>query len=118
MRLIDADALMSSVLKWLPPDPCGQEDKEYPFETDICVSMLQEIAEAPTIEPEPEWIPVSERLPEPNEMVLISVNGEVDADWIAVDNTGYGCWYRTMRHAIDIDAWMPLPESYKEKKDD
>lgn len=52
MRLIDADALRASVLKWLPPDPCGQEEKEYPFETDICVSMLQEIEEAPTIEPE------------------------------------------------------------------
>lgn len=50
MRPIDADALRDSVLKWLPPDPCGQEDKEYPFETDICVSMLQEIEEAPTVE--------------------------------------------------------------------
>ena len=52
MRPIDADALRDSVLKWLPPDPCGQEDKEYPFETDICVSLLTEIEEAPTIEPE------------------------------------------------------------------
>ena len=52
MRLIDADALKNSVLKWLPPDPCGQEEKEYPFETDICVSMMQEIEDAPTIESE------------------------------------------------------------------
>lgn len=62
---------------------------------------------------EGQWIPCSERLPEPNEVVLISVNGNVDADWIAVDNTGYGCWYRTMKYAIDIDAWMPLPEPWK-----
>ena len=52
MRLIDADELMKSVLKWLPPDPCGQEEKEYPFETDICASLLMEIEKAPTVEPE------------------------------------------------------------------
>lgn len=49
MRVIDADKLMEKVKKWLPPDPCGREEKEYPFETDICVSMLMEIEEAPTV---------------------------------------------------------------------
>ena len=48
MRLIDADELMEKVKKWLPPDPCGREEKEFPFETDICASMLMEIEEAPT----------------------------------------------------------------------
>lgn len=57
MRLIDADALESKVLKWMPPDPCGVEEKEYPFETDICVSLMMEIQQAPTIEPmEGKWI--------------------------------------------------------------
>ena len=103
MRPIDANELLTA----FPVD-------DEPTITKSCVRMT--IKNMPTIEPEPQWIPCSERLPEPNEMVLISVNGEVDADWIAVDNTGYGCWYRTMKYAIDIDAWMPLPESYKEKK--
>ena len=48
-KLIDAKELKNKVLKWLPPDPCGIEEKEYPFETDICVSMLMEIDDAPTI---------------------------------------------------------------------
>lgn len=48
-KLIDAKELKKKVLKWMPPDPCGVEEKEYPFETDICVSMLMEIDEAPTI---------------------------------------------------------------------
>ena len=57
MRLIDADALESKVLKWMPPDPCGVEEKEYPFETDICASLMMEIQQAPIIEPmEGEWI--------------------------------------------------------------
>lgn len=56
-RLIDADKLKEEVLKWLPPDPCGQEEKEYPFETDIVVSMMMTIEEAETVKAIPEdWI--------------------------------------------------------------
>lgn len=55
MRLIDGDALKASVLKQLPPDPCGREDPK-------CVSLLQEIDEAPTIDAAPirrgEWADV------------------------------------------------------------
>lgn len=43
--LIDRKVLSNSVLKWLPPDPCGDEYRERPFETDICVSMMMEIEE-------------------------------------------------------------------------
>jgi len=43
--LIDRDELKKAVFKWLPSDPCGVEEKERPFETDICVSMMQEIEE-------------------------------------------------------------------------
>ena len=43
--LIDRDALKNAVLKWMPPDPCGREEMEFPFETDICVSMMMEIEE-------------------------------------------------------------------------
>ena len=70
MRLIDADELKKCVLKWLPQDPCGKEEKEMPFETDICASMLMEIDEQPTIQPEPNWIHVSEQLPEEEVDVL------------------------------------------------
>ena len=50
MRLIDADALERKVLEWMPSDPCGIEEKEIPFETDIVVSLMMEIEEVPTIE--------------------------------------------------------------------
>ena len=64
MRLIDVDKLKKKVLMWMPSDPCGIAEKERPIETDIAVSLMMEIEEAPTIEPEPHWIPCSERLPE------------------------------------------------------
>ena len=57
MRLIDADKLKEEVLKWLPPDPCGQEEKEHPLETDIVVSMMMTIEEAENVKAIPEdWI--------------------------------------------------------------
>ena len=48
-RLIDEAVLKKNVLKWMPNDPCGREEKEFPFETDICVSMMMEIEEQPTV---------------------------------------------------------------------
>lgn len=59
------------------------------------------------------WIRIEDRCPKPDVLVLVSTKGEVDADWIAKDSTGYGCWYRSMRGVNDIDAWMPLPEPWK-----
>jgi len=47
--LIDVKELEKAVLKWMPPDPCGIEEREYPFETDICASLMMEIEEQPTI---------------------------------------------------------------------
>ena len=61
MRLIDADALMKDLEKWLKQvDPTHpQEDNAIPPMEDIIVSTLMTIAEQPTIEPERqkgEWI--------------------------------------------------------------
>ena len=47
--LIDRKVLSDAVLKWMPPDPCGREEKEFPFEEDICASMMMEIEEQPTV---------------------------------------------------------------------
>lgn len=84
MRLIDADELRKNVLKWMPSDPCGKEEKEFPFETDICVSMIMEIDEAPTIVPEPEWILCSERMPEEYEWIGTKQFGTTVSDEVCV----------------------------------
>ena len=47
--LIDRNELEKAVLKWMPHDPCGKEELERPFETDICVSMMMEIGEQEVI---------------------------------------------------------------------
>lgn len=112
MRLIDADALRESVLKWLPNDPCGVEENEYPYETDICVSMLMEIEDAPTIEPEPHWIPCSERLPEEGTECLVTLLSYAGIPVISIDSYDYDGqdgWFTYMDRVV---AWMPLPAPY------
>ena len=47
--LIDRNNLEKAVLKWMPHDPCGKQELERPFETDICVSMMMEIEEQEVI---------------------------------------------------------------------
>ena len=144
MRLIDADALRKCVMKWLPKDPCGIEEKEFPFETDICVSMLMEIDEQPTIEPQ-KWIPCSERLPCDGIPVNITwVNRKPVSYYVDIKDkhfTSTGIYYRgkwfwyswacedllyeygnSKADAVDEDveivAWMPLPEPWKGENND
>ena len=71
-----------------------------------------------------EWIPVSERLPEPPrgnqeldysplDVYLVSINEgyAVRAFWDG-KNFGDGMF------KLDVKAWMPLPKPYKEKESD
>ena len=78
--------------------------------TDIC-EALHKVADRPT-----EWIPVSERLPDKEECVLVTDNGNIEFGklicglfgdlWLIwVDD----CW----TEATKVTAWMSLPEPYK-----
>ena len=87
------------------------------------------------LEQEPRWIPITTRpmtedekpwhescydeaeildcpLPEDGEDVLITVNGRTWIDTFLRDETD-GCYFES--YDIDeVEAWMPLPEPYKE----
>lgn len=132
MRLIDATALERKVIEWMPSDPCGREEKERPFETDIVVSLMMEIEEAPTIDinrPHGEWVPVSERLPSEDGKYLVFYEGtiigsDIDIMWYGeplMPNVDVGGkhFYRSDGEWGDVVydealAWMPLPEPYRE----
>jgi len=61
-----------------------------------------------------EWIPVSERLPNFNDIVLASTDS--DYDELRVILTVYSAeefWFNGK-----IKAWMPLPEPYKAESED
>jgi hypothetical protein len=88
------------------------------------------IRKMPSVTPNTEWIPVSERLPEVNQRVLVTSYGRVCyAMMISADgNSGYPVFRlqdslnervvcETTVHSefttSRIVAWMPLPEPYK-----
>ena len=80
------------------------------------------------LEKEPKWIPISEKFPEPNKDVLLTmcVNSTlkgINKNFIGV-RCGYyyelhDCWIvKDVRFSNDnIIAWMPLPEPYETERD-
>lgn len=73
------------------------------------------------------WIPISERLPEAGEYILVSFANEgfslPDIAVYEVDSYGNGVFYpadKTVPYSligVFVNAWMPLPESYREEDD-
>ena len=96
MRLIDADALRDNMQWCIDHD---MYDKPYDY--------LAEIDDAPTVG----WIPCSERLPEKDKLVLVTVWNGVSIAWRNI----YGGWESAedIYEKGDVTAWMPLPEPYK-----
>ena len=72
----------------------------------------------------PEWIPVSERLPEPEKMVLLTVSGKfknisfVDVYELGEFDTDEGWILEMWPEWKDpkVTHWMPLPELPEEEK--
>ena len=117
MRAIDADALQLAIVEE------GQANKRKKYIIgDIWELTGAEIREVinsqPTIQPEPHWIPVTERLPNRDELVLVTYkttskihlckyldDGSENSWWSYIDDC---CAWNNV-----ILAWMPLPEPYK-----
>ena len=95
--------------------------------TDECHGMKRmqrqaviELVNLPSAQPEPHWIPVSERLPSVRQSVILSTK-----EW-----TGEGCYWETTEHHViwkgyrwnatywddEVIAWMPLPEPYRAER--
>ena len=110
-RLIDADALITAVLK-------NAIDYAVLFgDSEMHRLLVQVIAHQPTIDIEPQWIPVSERLPEVRQWVLCQCRaGIMDVLRLTAD----GSWDKNYPHTEYMSgfvvAWMPLPKPYEVKE--
>lgn len=76
------------------------------------------LCELPSAQPEPQWIPCSERLPDKKDDYLCSYNGcaVVDICEYDPDRNEWGFFYDGgWKEVSNVIAWMPLPEPYKER---
>ena len=84
---------------------------------EVVPAIYGKIKAMPPAQPEQRWIPVGERLPAYGEDVLISIGGYctvgyiVSVNGIEQYNWFFSGWYHL---PDDVDAWMPLPEPYKD----
>ena len=94
------------------------------FGADRAVTLIEEL---PSAQPEPHWIPCSERLPRDedyDETFTVTIQCEHVDGW---DDyvTGYADWtphgwdiQSNYLGQIKVTAWMPLPEPYKERREE
>lgn len=115
MRSIDADALKQHIDKQ-PALPDGNYAGNH--------SALKALINMqPTIEPEPHWIPCSERLPDKEGRYLVWAVMSFVPDYVDEPNTYQGTtiasYFKRLRpfkwfgdHVEQVIAWMPLPKPY------
>ena len=103
MRLIDADALLSEFLRRYTERE--KNGKSVFAACEIKQDFADMITDAPTIEAEPKWIPVTERLPEWMEYVIVHYeNGFIRIAMLVDDHRfSHTGLYGPVTH------WMPLP---------
>ena len=109
-KLIDLDTAIDAVIKE------SNADGAYGYmDTESIVDLLNDL---PSVQPEQQWIPVGERLPDEYGEYLVTKhtigwNCEeyVSNDIAYFDNDGF--------HKADmVIAYMPLPEPYKTKENE
>lgn len=74
---------------------------------------------------EQRWIPVSERLPDADKYILVSFENFTISDIgrYKTDKDGSGAFYpgdddkSYVEYGLFVNAWMPLPEPYRESED-
>lgn len=93
----------------------SEEDDDYIKEKLVLDSYCEGVEDVlwilENMKQKPNWIPVSEKLPQEGTFVLASYKSDEGEDVIMTYYNKYGFIPRLMT------AWMPLPEPYKEDKE-
>ena len=87
--------------------------------------VIERLARYEDLEEKGGWIPITDRLPEDGEHVLISFEnfGEATIALYKEDDEG-GAFYgsttgpKFVSYGLFVNAWMPLPAPYREEQED
>ena len=75
--------------------------------------IMDAVNNLPPAQPEPQWIPVSERLPSDGTWNIFTDGKNISVERYKADAIDHffpaGRWFQLE----DVLAWMPLPEAYK-----
>ena len=125
------DAMTNTL--WHYPNECYRNLNEYEFAKGLAELGLKSV---PSAQPEQQWIPCSERLPEywkrvlvcfkvgrkcPHDQIQVGYFGthEVEDEWFK--KIGNVTVLYTDKYYCPLDnvtAWMPLPDPYSERRTD
>jgi hypothetical protein len=91
------------IISWLYDKAARAMDHSYARMLNMTAKRLRELDE------KQRWIPVTERLPEPGQEVIVFSGGVVEGTVFA-----YHFWNKDFQSWQHITHWMPLPEPPKE----
>jgi len=112
---IDRQVAIESVADeiWHYPNECYKNLNVFENAKDLAEHALRGL---PSAQPEQRWIPCSERLPEEGEIVLTQANIENMISLCVASRQDYNYWKGWNTREINVVAWMPLPEPYREER--
>ena len=110
-RLLDEDAVIKVLERW---QKAFRENSHYVSASDLSL-VVKDVRELPHAQPEPHWIPVSERLPEESEYCIITANDGVGyRTTFAKFQKKAKSWDLTgARSYWKVIAWTPLPKPFE-----
>ena len=113
---IDKNALMVKLGIVKNCEACKYHETVYCSWKPNVVDVCEAICDAPTVEPEPHWIPVSEKAYPTKEgkyLVTDDAGGmaTVEVDDFMYCDDGSGMWLCSQ----NVTAWKPVPKPYREE---
>ena len=91
----------------------NEDAQEELHETEVELEALRMAVQA--LEEKPRWIPCSERLPEPR--IDVWCNSDM-GQMVGYYEENVETWYGRDYLELMVTAWMPLPEPYKERREE